>query len=95
MTDLLTDAVLGWAAAAARVAASTPLVSRTPLVSSSLFAQLLYLVCGGLLLSSVLMLWRRQLSALIGLLTVQGVLLGAMAALLGTQDGGPCWQRRC
>ncbi|MDN5803277.1 MAG: hypothetical protein L0H26_01625 [Microlunatus sp.] len=57
-------------------------------MSAALFAQLLYLVCGGLLLSSVLMLWRRQLSALISLLTLQGVLLGGMAALLGTQDGG-------
>lgn len=57
-------------------------------MSTALFAQLLYLVSGGLLLSSVLMLWRRQLSALISLLTVQGVLLAGMAALLGTQDGG-------
>ncbi|WP_460715544.1 hypothetical protein [Nocardioides dilutus] len=58
------------------------------LVSSDLYAQLLYLLCGGLLLSSVLMLWRRQLAALIGLLAVQGVLLAGMAALLGTQAGG-------
>ncbi len=58
-------------------------------MSVSLYEQLLYLLCGGLLLSSVLMLWRRQLSALIGLLTAQGVLLAGMAALLGTQDGGP------
>ncbi|MHB1288556.1 hypothetical protein [Georgenia sp.] len=57
-------------------------------MSVALFAQLLYLVSGGLLLSSVLMLWRRQLSALISLLTIQGVLLAGMAALLGTQDGG-------
>ena len=57
-------------------------------MSVALFTQLLYLVCGGLLLSSVLMLWRRQLSALISLLTAQGVLLAGMAALLGTQDGG-------
>lgn len=57
-------------------------------MSVELFAQLLYLVSGGLLLSSVLMLWRRQLSALIGLLTAQGVLLAGMAALLGTQEGG-------
>jgi hydrogenase-4 component E len=57
-------------------------------VSDELFTQLLYLGCGGLLLSSVLMLWRRQLSALITLLTVQGVLLAGLAALLGTQDGG-------
>ncbi|GAB3260536.1 hydrogenase HycP [Nocardioides dilutus] len=57
-------------------------------MSSDLYAQLLYLLCGGLLLSSVLMLWRRQLAALIGLLAVQGVLLAGMAALLGTQAGG-------
>jgi hypothetical protein len=30
------------------------------------------------------MLWRRQLSALISLLTLQGLLLGGLAALLGT-----------
>ena len=57
-------------------------------MSSALYLQLLYLVCGGLLLSAVLMLWRRQLSAIIGLLTVQGVLLAGLAALLGTRDGG-------
>jgi hydrogenase-4 component E len=57
-------------------------------VSAELFSQLLYLGCGGLLLSSVLMLWRRQLSALITLLTAQGVLLAGLATLLGTQDGG-------
>jgi len=57
-------------------------------VSSALYLQLLYLLCGGLLLSSVLMLWRRQLSAIIGLLTVQGVLLAGVAALLGARHGG-------
>lgn len=57
-------------------------------MSVSLFAQLLYLVCGALLLTSVLVLWRRELSALISLLVAQGVLLAAMAALLGTQEGG-------
>lgn len=57
-------------------------------MSVELFTQLLYLLCGGLLLSSVLMLWRRQLSALISLLTVQGLLLAGIAALLGTQEEG-------
>jgi hydrogenase-4 component E len=57
-------------------------------VSTAAYSQLLYLLCGGLLLSSVLMLWRRQLSALINLLTTQGVLLAGVAALLGTRDGG-------
>ncbi|HSK34273.1 MAG TPA: hypothetical protein VK903_12365, partial [Propionicimonas sp.] len=56
-------------------------------MSTGLYTQLLYLTCGGLLLSSVLMLWRRQLSALVGLLAVQGVLLAGLAALLGTRDG--------
>ena len=53
-----------------------------------MYSQLLYRTCGALLLSSVLALWRRQLSALIGLLTVQGVLLAVLAALLGTQHEG-------
>jgi hydrogenase-4 component E len=57
-------------------------------VSNDLYTQLLYLACGGLLLSSVLTLWRRQLSALIAMLTVQGVLLGGLAALLGAHGGG-------
>lgn len=57
-------------------------------MSSALYLQLLYLLCGGLLLSSVLMLWRRQLSAIVGLLTVQGVLLAGLPALLGARDGG-------
>lgn len=57
-------------------------------MSAELYRQLLYLTCGALLLSSVLMLWRRRLSAMIRLLTTQGVLLAVLAALLGTQEGG-------
>lgn len=57
-------------------------------MSKELFSQLLYLDCGGLLLSSVLMLWRRQLGALITMLTAQGLLLSCLATLLGTQVGG-------
>jgi hydrogenase-4 component E len=57
-------------------------------MSNELFSQLLFLACGGLLLSSVLMLWRRQLSALITLLTAQGVLLAGLATLLGTRASG-------
>lgn len=44
--------------------------------------QLLYWICGGLLLSSVMVLWRRELSAIVRLLVVQGVLLGALALVL-------------
>ncbi|MFI6674140.1 hypothetical protein [Kribbella sp. NPDC050470] len=49
--------------------------------------QLLYLICGGLLLSSVLVLWRRELSAIARLLVVQGLLLGALAAVLAVRLG--------
>jgi hydrogenase-4 component E len=44
--------------------------------------QLLYLICGGLLLSSVLVLWRRELSAIVRLLILQGILLAALAVVL-------------
>jgi hydrogenase-4 component E len=56
-------------------------------VSDSLYAQILDLVCGGLLLSAVVMLWRRELAAIVRLLVVQGVLLAALAALLGVREG--------
>ncbi|WP_327640708.1 hypothetical protein OHB24_20655 [Kribbella sp. NBC_00482] len=44
--------------------------------------QWLYLICGGLLLSSVMVLWRRELSAILRLLILQGVLLGVLAGIL-------------
>ncbi|NUR99044.1 MAG: hypothetical protein HOV67_27780 [Kribbellaceae bacterium] len=47
--------------------------------------QWLYLICGGLLLSSVMVLWRRELSAIVRLLVLQGVLLGALAAVLAVR----------
>jgi hydrogenase-4 component E len=47
--------------------------------------QLLYLICGGLLLSSVMVLWRRELSAIVRLLVLQGVLLGSLAAVLAVR----------
>jgi hydrogenase-4 component E len=58
-------------------------------MSDSMFAQILDLVCGGLLLSAVVMLWRRELSAIVRLLVVQGALLAALAALLGVREGSP------
>lgn len=56
-------------------------------MSDTVYVQLLNLTCGGLLLSAVLMLWRRELAALVRLLAVQGVLLAALAALLGVREG--------
>lgn len=55
-------------------------------MSDALYAQLLNLVCGGLLLSAVLMVWRRELASIVRLLAVQGVLLAALAALLGARE---------
>lgn len=55
-------------------------------MSDVVFVQLLDLVCGGLLLSGVLMLWRRELAAIVRLLIVQGVLLAALAVLLGVRE---------
>ena len=56
-------------------------------MSDTVYVQTLDLVCGGLLLSAVLMLWRRELAAIVRLLAVQGVLLAALAALLGAREG--------
>ena len=53
----------------------------------ALVAQLLDVLCGGILLTGVLMLWRRDLAALVRLLVVQGVLIAALAALLGIDEG--------
>ncbi|CAN5163551.1 hydrogenase HycP [soil metagenome] len=55
-------------------------------MSDVVFVQVLDLVCGGLLLSGVLMLWRRELAAIVRLLVVQGVLLAALAVLLGVRE---------
>jgi hydrogenase-4 component E len=55
-------------------------------LSDVVFVQILDLVCGGLLLSGVLMLWRRELVAIVRLLVVQGVLLAALAVLLGVRE---------
>jgi hydrogenase-4 component E len=55
-------------------------------MSDTVYAEILNLVCGGLLLSSVLMVWRRELAATVRLLVAQGVLLAALAALLGVRE---------
>ena len=55
-------------------------------MSDAVFVQALDLLCGGLLLSGVLMVWRRDLAAIVRLLVVQGALLAALAALLGVRE---------
>jgi hydrogenase-4 component E len=47
--------------------------------------QLLYLIAGGLLLSSVFVLWRRELAAIVRLLILQGLLMAGLAALLAVR----------
>lgn len=47
--------------------------------------QWLYLTCGALLLSSVMVLWRRELSAIVRLLAAQGVLLALLAGILAVR----------
>jgi hydrogenase-4 component E len=56
-------------------------------MNDALYAEILDLICGGLLLSAVLMVWRRELAASVRLLVAQGVLLAALAALLGVHEG--------
>jgi hydrogenase-4 component E len=58
-----------------------------PPVSETVYVQTLNLICGALLLAAVLILWRRELAAIVRLLVVQGVLLAALAALLGAREG--------
>jgi hydrogenase-4 component E len=54
--------------------------------------QALNLVCGGLLLSAVLILWRREMTAIVRLLCVQGVLVAALAAVLAAEHrSGQLW----
>jgi hydrogenase-4 component E len=55
-------------------------------MSDTVYGQSLDLICGGLLLSAVLMLWRRDLAAIVRVLAAQGVLLAALAALLGARE---------
>lgn len=58
----------------------------------ALSVQLLYLACGGLLLTAVLVLWRRELAVLIRLFAIQGVALAAMVAVLAAHEGaGELW----
>jgi hydrogenase-4 component E len=60
-------------------------------MSDSLFVQLLDLAVGLVLVSAFVVLWRRGLVAIVRALTVQGVALAVVAALLGvhTHDAEP------
>ena len=56
-------------------------------MSTTTYTLALNLICGAFLLAAVLMLLRRDLAAIVRLLAIQGVLLAALAALLGAREG--------
>jgi hydrogenase-4 component E len=55
-------------------------------LSDTVSVQLLDLACGAFLLAAVLMLWRRELAAIIGLFAAQGVALASLVAVLGLRE---------
>ena len=56
-------------------------------MSAALSAQLLDVLCGAILLTAVLTLWRRDLASIIRLLMIQGLLIAGLALLLGVTEG--------
>ena len=56
-------------------------------MSEQLFTQLLNITVGAMLLTAVLILWRRELSSIITVFTVQGVALAATVALIAVEEG--------
>ncbi|MFF5212501.1 hypothetical protein [Streptosporangium sp. NPDC000396] len=56
-------------------------------MNESLYVPLLDLACGAFLLAGVLVLWRRDLSAIVWLFAVQGLSLAAVIVLLGLHQG--------
>ncbi|WP_328766619.1 hypothetical protein [Streptomyces sp. NBC_00286] len=55
-------------------------------MSESLFSQLLNLACGAFLLAAVVVLWRRELAAIVRLFALQGLALATIALLLGLHE---------
>lgn len=56
-------------------------------MNETLYVQLLNLAAGGLLLTAVLILWRRELAGIIRILALQGFALAALAAILAAHQG--------
>ncbi len=56
-------------------------------MSDSTYVQLLDLACGAVLLAGVLVLWRRDLVAIVRLFAAQGVALAAIVIVLGVRQG--------
>lgn len=56
-------------------------------MTDSLYVHLLDLACGAFLLTGVLVLWRRDLAAIVRLFGLQGAALGALIVVLGLHQG--------
>src|SRR5436190_1205093 len=56
-------------------------------MSESLYMQLMDLTCGALLLTAVLVVWRRELAIVIRIFAAQGVALAALAAVEAMHGG--------
>ncbi|CCK25788.1 hypothetical protein BN159_1409 [Streptomyces davaonensis JCM 4913] len=55
-------------------------------MSGGLYTQLLDLACGAFLLAAVIVLWRRELAAIVRVFAAQGIALAAIAVLLGAHE---------
>lgn len=56
-------------------------------MNDTVYVQLLDLVCGALLLTAVLILWRRELVVIIRVFALQGLALAALVAVLAGREG--------
>ncbi|WP_405810253.1 hypothetical protein OG729_36290 [Streptomyces sp. NBC_00210] len=55
-------------------------------MSEGLYTQLLDLACGAFLLAAVVVLWMRELGAIVRIFALQGIALAAIAVLLGLHE---------
>ncbi|WP_405638962.1 hypothetical protein [Streptomyces sp. NBC_00019] len=55
-------------------------------MSEGLYTQLLDLACGAFLLAAVIVLWRRELTAIVRVFALQGLALGVIAVVLGAHE---------
>lgn len=66
-----------------------PLTRHGTVVNGTAYIQLLDLACGSLLLTAVVVLWRRQLTVIIRALALQGAALAALTGILAAHQHDP------
>lgn len=77
------------AAATAAAATTAPAGGGPALaVTAGSSVQVLDLLCGGILLTAVLILWRRELAAIVRLLALQGAFIAGLALVVAAREGG-------